>query len=125
MSNKEVNSRHNRLQKLLVFFGFLAIFSLGVHYRPSASFDHTKEQPVEKEGVMEINFDFLSGFDYEKEKIPRQIEELNGKKIAVTGFILPVDFDQGNVTSFILLNNRMGCCFGIMPRMNESSLLIF
>jgi hypothetical protein len=119
MSNKEVHSRYNRLQKLLVFFGFLAIFSLGVHYRPSASFDYTKAQPVEKEGVIEINFDFLSGFDYEREKIPRQVEELNGKKIAVTGFMLPVDFDQGNVTSFILLNNQMGCCFGIMPRMNE------
>jgi hypothetical protein len=119
MSNEEVNNRYNRLQKLLVFFSFLAIFSLGVHYRPSASFDYNKEQSVEKDGVVEINFDFLSGFDYEREKIPRQVEELNGMKIAVTGFVLPVDFDQGNVTSFILLNNQMGCCFGIMPRMNE------
>jgi hypothetical protein len=119
MSNKEANGWYNRLQKLLVFFSFLAIFSLGVHYRPSASFDYNKEQPVEKEGVVEINFDFLSGFDYEKEIIPEQIEELNGKKIAIAGFMLPVDFEQSKVTSFILLNNQMGCCFGIMPRMNE------
>ena len=33
--------------------------------------------------------------------------------------MLPVDFDQGKVTSFILLNNQMGCCFRIMPKMNE------
>ncbi len=107
------------MKKLLIIISLFLLFSLGVHHRPSPSFDYSKVQAIEKDGVVEINFDFLSGFDYEKEKIPRQIEELNGKKIAVTGFMLPVDFDQGKVTSFILLNNQMGCCFGIMPRMNE------
>jgi hypothetical protein len=119
MNDRKVNIWYGVLRKLLVIFSLLAIFSLGVHYRPSASFDYTKDQPIEKDGVVEINFDFLSGFDYEKKIIPKQIEELNGKKIAVTGFMLPFDFDRDKVKSFLLLQNKMGCCFGIMPGMNE------
>ena len=33
--------------------------------------------------------------------------------------MLPVDFDEGKVNSFLLLNSRMACCFGVMPRTNE------
>lgn len=33
--------------------------------------------------------------------------------------MLPIDFDSGIVKSFMLLNNQMGCCFGVMPRVNE------
>lgn len=102
-----------------VLISFILLFLLGVHYRPSADFDYSHVRAVEKDGVIEVNFDFLSGFDYEKDQTPNPIQMLNGKKVAVTGFMLPVDFEEGKVTSFILLNNQMACCFGIMPRMNE------
>ncbi len=107
------------LSKILVLISIIFLFLLGVQYRPSPNFDYSKLQAVEKDGVIEINFDFLSGFDYEKDQIPNQIQILNGKKVAVSGFMLPVDFEDGKVASFILLNNQIGCCFGIMPRMNE------
>jgi hypothetical protein len=97
----------------------ILLFLLGVHHRPSPDFDYSEVRAVEKDGFAEVNFDFLSGFDYEKEQIPDQIQTLDGKNISVTGFMLPVDFEEGKVTSFILLNNQMGCCFGIMPRVNE------
>ena len=107
------------LSKILAFSSLIILFLLGVQYRPSRHFDYSDLRAVEKNGVIAVNFAFLSGFDHEKDQIPNQIRILNGKKIAVTGFMLPVDFEEGKVTSFILLNNQMGCCFGIMPRMNE------
>lgn len=102
-----------------VLVTFILLFLLGAHYRPSPDFDYSHVRAVEKDGVIEVNFDFLSGFDYEKDQTPNPIRMLNCKKVAVTGFMLPVDFEEGKVTSFILLNNQMACCFGIMPRMNE------
>jgi len=107
------------LSKILALGGLILLFLLGVHYRPSPHFDYSEVRAVEKDGFIEANFDLWSGFDPEKDQMPNQIRMLNGKKIAVTGFMLPVDFEDGRVTSFILLNNQMGCCFGIMPRMNE------
>lgn len=91
-----------------------------MHYRPSSSFDYSEVKAFdEKDGFIRTDFGFLSGFDSEKEKAPNQVKALNGKKVAITGFMLPVDFDRGVVRSFLLLKDQTGCCFGVMPRINE------
>lgn len=96
----------------------LLILALSIVY-PLTGCNSSEGKLDESGKAMNVTFDLLSGYDYEKEQIPELVKSLDGQRVAITGFMLPVDFEQGKVTSFILLNNQMGCCFGIMPRMNE------
>jgi hypothetical protein len=89
-------------------------------------------------GFLEIGFDKLSGFSaevtYEESvtngvtfihatkmtgEIPQTIKTLDNQKVAVKGFMLPLRQENGLTTDFILLRNRMMCCYGMMPKINE------
>lgn len=81
-------------------------------------------------GVYQVTFDHLSAFEFvappdetsapEAEKqIPGPVRALDAKKVAVTGFMLPVKMDQGLVTEFLLVKDPMMCCYGVMPKVNE------
>jgi len=109
------------ITKAFVVCSILFVPILGIHYRPKPSFDYSAVNALETEnGATKVDFDFLGGFDYERdERIPEKVKELNGKTVNITGFMLPIDFDSGVVKSFMLLNNQMGCCFGVLPRVNE------
>ncbi len=76
-------------------------------------------KPGEPGKAMNVTFDILSGYDFEKEQIPELVKSLDGQRVAITGFMLPVDFDGGKVRSFLLLQNQMACCFGMTPKENE------
>lgn len=56
-----------------------------------------------------------------KKPIPDFITALNHKKLAVVGFMLPMDMDDKNenTTGFIMSRTQSACCYGIMPKMNE------
>ncbi len=79
---------------------------------------------------IEVGFDKLSSFEFvapsdeagapEAEKqIPEPVRELDAKKVAVTGFMLPVKMNEGLVTEFLLVKDPMMCCYGVMPKVNE------
>ena len=53
------------------------------------------------------------------EQISPQIQAMNGKKVEVEGFMLPLDMSDGNLRTFMLLKDQMACCFGNIPRLNE------
>ena len=53
-------------------------------------------------------------------QIPERILALDGKRVEITGFAMPMEFGgAGSVTRMLLLADLMGCCFGIMPAFNE------
>ena len=84
-----------------------------------------------------VNFETLSSFDirepdWEKledpayiatlnldEDIPPQIKALSGEKIEIEGFMLPLEGEDDNLQSFVLLANQLACCFGAIPLLNE------
>jgi hypothetical protein len=89
-------------------------------------------------GYFQIGFDKLSGFTatvvYEMvnsntpafyyapkmtSEIPQAIKDMDGKDVAVKGFMLPLVQEAGRVKEFILLKNQMMCCFGRPPQLNE------
>ena len=51
--------------------------------------------------------------------IPSQIKALNGEKIEIEGFMLPLEGEDDNLLSFVLLENQLACCFGAIPLLNE------
>ncbi len=80
--------------------------------------------------VLVVGFDKLASYDFaapESEakakeaeaQIPARVRAFNEKKVAVTGFMLPVKMDGGLVTEFLLVKDAMMCCYGAMPKVNE------
>ena len=83
-----------------------------------------------------IGFDMLASFNFtppdnetgatpaetsakSNEQIPDRIKALDQKKVAVTGFMLPVKMDGGLVKEFLLVKDPMLCCYGVMPKVTE------
>jgi hypothetical protein len=95
----------------------LLVFSFVLLLNGCNSSEGQSAQPGGK--AMNVTFDLLSGYDFEKEQIPELVKSLDGQRVAITGFMLPVDFNDGKVKSFLLLQNQMACCFGMTPKENE------
>lgn len=85
-------------------------------------------------GYLKVGFDRLGAFpfithdpadnpgappDTGESQIPDVIKKLNGKKVIVTGFILPVKEDNGVMTQFLLMRDRQMCCYGFVPAVNQ------
>lgn len=62
--------------------------------------------------------EYIESLSYDTE-IPAEVKQIDGKKVAITGFMLPIDVDEGKVQRFLLLKSTMSCCFGVAPRINE------
>ena len=80
--------------------------------------------------VLTVGFDKLASYEFvppedlakaaaAEAQIPERVREFNDKKVAVTGFMLPVKMDAGLVTEFLLVKDPMMCCYGVMPKVNE------
>lgn len=56
-------------------------------------------------------------------QIPEDVLAMDGKKVALAGFILPLVVSGGRSTEFLLLRTQSACCFGMVPRVNELILV--
>ena len=54
-----------------------------------------------------------------KDAIPDDIRALDGKKVNIEGYCIPIDFDKGKMTAFVLSRVMFGCCYGDTPRITE------
>jgi hypothetical protein len=117
---------------LLVFVGALAwLFAAeGPRVAPQAVFDRsTIVRPGQADEFDRthrlVTFRTLSSFEYfetpqlagvptrsARETIPAEIRKLNGTRVSVDGFMLPLDFDNGGVSQFILNASFDMCQFG-------------
>jgi len=89
-------------------------------------------------GCLEIDFGALSGFDFSlseelagagadpaltmtkaRAQIPQSVQALDGKKVVIQGFLLPVKMDDGLAVEFLLMRNQSMCCYGVPPKINE------
>lgn len=52
-------------------------------------------------------------------QVPPQVMALDGKKVVVSGYMLPTKIDKGLVTEFLLVSSPMLCCYGATPQVNE------
>lgn len=54
-----------------------------------------------------------------RKEIPEDVLAMNGAKVALAGFTLPLKLENGRATEFLLLRSQAACCFGMVPRVNE------
>ena len=99
---------------------------------PAPAAAPVEEAPRIVDGYREVKFELLTGYDYEwspttgktpgadqSESIPAAVRALDGTKVSIVGYMTPIDFDKDGVKSFLLTNYPGGCCFGMVPRLNE------
>lgn len=93
------------------------------------------EPKVLEDGLLDISFDQLASFDYEmpedsteavpgeaegaSDQIPEDIRNLNGKAVALEGFMLPLKVEKGLVTEMLIMRDQSMCCYGTVPKINE------
>ena len=95
--------------------------------------------PFHKSGdYYDLNFEILAGFPAEPPDIsipkrydpavhpprpaldvPTSILSLDGQKISVVGFMIPMVTEDSKVLSFVLAQSRMTCCYGVVPKLNQ------
>ncbi|MBI5773164.1 MAG: DUF3299 domain-containing protein [Verrucomicrobia bacterium] len=51
--------------------------------------------------------------------IPAEIRALDGLKVAVRGFLLPLRMQEGLAVEFLLMRDQSLCCYGAVPKVNE------
>ncbi len=63
-----------------------------------------------------VPFDELTSWPYEDglKGMPKRIKDLSGKKVLMTGFMLPIDEVQ-NIKEFLLVQSLWSCCYGQPP----------
>ena len=59
--------------------------------------------------------------EYEDEEVPfpDRIKALDGEKIALTGYMIAVTWNDDRVKNFMLVRDLMACCFGGSPEPDE------
>jgi len=51
--------------------------------------------------------------------IPADVKSYDGRKVSVTGFVLPLRIRKQLVTEFLLLRDQGTCCFGAQAKINH------
>lgn len=84
--------------------------------------------PKGKSGFTPVTFNELSSFPYETDKdgkllkssvVPPEISKLDKSAVALSGFLVPIEFKDDKVSSLILVRNQLLCCYGEEPKLNE------
>lgn len=101
--------------------------------QPSDAANTVGAKPAKEGGVLALGFDKLAGFQYvvpeytgttppplpDTNQIPASVKALDGKTVAVKGFMLPLKVKEGKVTELLLMRDQSMCCFGAVPKINE------
>ena len=86
-----------------------------------------------------IGFDKLSGYDFAltdnllapatnnlaaatamtEAQIPPTVKAFDQKRVAVSGFMLPLKVEGGAVTELLVMKDQSMCCYGATPKINE------
>jgi hypothetical protein len=92
---------------------------------------------IDGQEMFAIGFDRLAAFDYvvtdagtgaseeeieaakKNDQIPGWVRVYDGKRVALTGFLMPLKLEGGLTSKFIMMRDITTCCYGNVPNMNE------
>ena len=61
----------------------------------------------------DLKFDIEKGQPFEDDQLSDRVRSLNGKKVKLSGFILPAStYKQTGIERFVLVRDNQECCFG-------------
>jgi hypothetical protein len=115
---------HARLAASLLLWVLLAGCNGPGADRTSAD---NSEKPPGKADYLSLTFDVLGAFAVPDptgdrpaaSPVPPEIRDLNGREVAILGYMVPVDYEAEGTNRFVLLKCTLACCYGKIPRVNE------
>lgn len=75
-----------------------------------------------------LSLDALDDFEFEsvmdslmegEVRFPREVADLDGQRVEITGYMIPVEWQRREVTEFMLVRDLLACCFGGAPQPDE------
>jgi len=119
---------------ICAFLGALPL--AGADAIPAAATEHNYVR-IEGKDLRAIGFDVLSQFKYtiydagsgasadeikaamNRDQVPAWIRVLDHERVALTGYMMPLTFENGLSTKFIMMKDLNTCCYGAVPSMND------
>jgi hypothetical protein len=122
----------------IVYAGVIVVIFSFLNERVSAQ--GMAEQPlvsVAGESFPSLGFNFLAGYKYEivdvgtgasaaeieaamkRDQVPPEVRAYDGRKVLLTGYLLPLQIEKGLSRKFILMKDVNTCCYGATPSMND------
>jgi hypothetical protein len=89
------------------------------------------------EEMFAVGFEKLAAFEYtiidsatgaspeeiekakQRDQVPAWIKVYQDKRVALTGYLMPLQMENGLAKKFIMMRDITTCCFGNVPNMNE------
>jgi hypothetical protein len=79
------------------------------------------------DGVLAVDFARLASFAYTPPRpgdapmagVPPVVRALDGRRVRVTGYMLPFAMEAGRCRQFLILRSQMACCYGTVPQPTE------
>ena len=126
---KETSGLVAALKTAVFFAGVIGVVAASVYFATSGS-SGAKTSP---DGYQYLDINDLAAFDYQtpapgakiveselNRQIPEKILRLDGRKVSITGFMMPVRVDsRGDVEEFALNGNYDMCFYGAPSRLNQ------
>jgi hypothetical protein len=54
-----------------------------------------------------------------RDQVPEDIKALDGRDVALTGFMMPMKYERGFSREFLILRSQGFCCYGLVPKITE------
>jgi hypothetical protein len=54
-----------------------------------------------------------------RDQVPDWIRVYDGKRVLLTGFMMPLQFENGVCRKFVMMRDTNTCCYGATPNMND------
>lgn len=82
-------------------------------------------------GLPRVGFEHLASFIYtpapesapptpgSTARLPAEVRALNGKRVSLTGYMLPTRLEHGLAVEFFIVRTAAMCCYGVTPQPHE------
>ena len=92
---------------------------------------------LDGQDLFQVGFEKLSAFDYtivdagtgatpeqieeakKRDPVPDWIRFYDDKRIALTGYLMPLQIENGRAKKFVMMKDVTTCCYGAVPNMND------
>jgi hypothetical protein len=103
---------------------------------PAALRETTKTR-IDGAEMYAVGFDKLSAFEYKIvdagtgatpeeieaarkiDKVPAWIKVYHDQRVALTGYLMPLQVEKGKAKKFVMMKDVNTCCYGAVPNMND------
>jgi len=105
--------------------------AVGITLALGAGFGFAKRSEAvrtDPEAVQSVSFSDLSSFPYtppargkdlRPDPFPREVRALDGKRVSIAGYMVPLHFQDGKIESFYLSRGGFACCYADAPKVTD------